>query len=127
MSPVAGSGLIASSKCGRNVPFRTVTTCGTVIASKPSSPCVTHHPLDPRPPKGVAGWAGGASASLSHTAPAGMRAASSAAAVVSAEKTDAASAKGDGETRASTSSVESNGITPATGAKHASVQTSASG
>ena len=33
-----GSGFTASSKCGRNVPFRTVTACGTVIASSPSSP-----------------------------------------------------------------------------------------
>ena len=35
MSTVAGSGFAASSKCGRNVPLRTVTTCGTVIAEQP--------------------------------------------------------------------------------------------
>ena len=77
MSVVAGSGFTASSKCGRNFPFRTVTTCGTVIASSPSAPCVTPHPLAPRPPNGVAGCAVGASTSLIVTLPAGMRAASS--------------------------------------------------
>ena len=59
MSIVAGSGFAASSKCGRNVPLRTVTACGTVIASNPSAPCVTPQPLAPAPAerrRGVRRW-----------------------------------------------------------------------
>ena len=40
------------SRCGRKLPPRTLTTCGTVISNSPSAPWVTPQPLAPEPPNG---------------------------------------------------------------------------
>ena len=76
----------------------------------------------------IAGWAVGASTSLMHTLPARIRDANSCACDVSAVKIDAERPSGDCfAASAIASSIVSNGITAAIGAKDASRQTASSG
>ena len=113
---------------GGTSPSRTVTTCGTVIASSPSAPCVTPQPLAPRPPNGVAGCAVGASTSLIDDVPGGDARGQFLRGVdVGGEDRRGQAERATASPSDTASSSVSNGMTAATGAKHASRQIAASG